>query len=840
MQKFKKPPADSENQHTKTFSCLTAPVRFQFARFVPLVLVLLAMGLVWLLSCSKLQKIGWVELPGIYVYEDILHYDSWEQTRAVYDSLLTQTRARADFPAAWELLLKIAILHEYAGNLDSARFFLLTAQSFADQHDLHSRQAVTSLRLGVLAGKIGDVEEAEIYFNQAAGQSRLAWGDSLQACYLSYRANLRFMQESYDEAIYNYQQALQLYQRLQMPRGEWLCLMSMGLAHVEQGDFADAQQWYARADSSTWGKSDGYARASSLLNRGELSYKMNEIAAALQKFREVRQLLADLRGRELETAELRWQAYLGEARCCWKQNRRAEAEEAAKNAVEILEEQTRSVANDAIKRHYLEQRQAAFAEMVGIYLGLKKYPKALEAAERGRSRAFLDLLQERGIHLRPPDEKQLASLRQHERRLNLYAALAEEKIAMTAPEALPATRLRGDTEVALSPVLNPLAGELRSLSSVTPISFQALVELAGTKQTTLLEYFVMRDSLAIFLLKPNGNLICRTTRVSRDSLTKVIAKLLAQIAAPRWRTDWRNVTRVQVSSEPAADSLEGAVALRNLYDWLIAPIAAQLPAEPQQVVTIIPHDVLFLVPFAALLDGNKHYLIESHVLATVPSAGVLKFTEQKRLHALSRQNPHLLVIGDPQYPSQSNLRPLAGAKMEAETIARLFPPDRNDLFSGELARESEIKRLAPGYTILHFATHGLLNEQAPMLSALALAADSLDGGDDGFLTCAEIFSMTQLHADLIVLSACQTGRGQITGDGILGLSRAFLYAGTPTLIVTQWSIDDQATSFLMAEFYQEYRRTSRKAMALREAQLRTLAKYKAPFYWAAFVVVGED
>jgi len=559
-------------------------------------------------------------------------------------------------------------------------------------------------------------------------------------------------------------------------------------------------------------------------------------ATALQKFREVRQRLADVRGRDLEVAEIRWQAYLGEARCCWAQNRRAEAEEAAKNAVEILEEQIWHVSNDAIKRHYLEHRQAAFAEMVGINLGLKKNRNALEAAERGRSRAFLDLLQERGIHLRPPDEQQLASLRQNHRRLQLYASLDADHIGMNAPADLPDALLRGNGDAALSPGVPTLSTELRSLSSVVPVSFQALVDIAKTKQTTLLEYFVMNDSLAIFVLKPDGGLICRTTRVSRDSLTKVVSRLLTHISAANMRTDWRNVTPVNAPPRPA-DSLQGVTLLRNLYDWLIEPIASHLPANAQQVVTIVPHDVLFVVPFAALMDGNRQYLIEKHALTTVPSAGVLKFTGQKRHHAVSRQNPYVLAVGDPHYPPQSNLRPLSGAKMEAGTIARLFPDDRSDLLSGDCARESEIKRVATGYTILHFATHGLLNEQIPLLSALAFAADSLD---DGFLTCSEIFSMPQLHADLIVLSACQTGRGLITGDGILGLSRAFLYAGTPTLIVTQWSIDDQATSFLMSEFYQEYRRTGRKAISLRHAQLQTLAQFAAPFYWAAFVVVGED
>ncbi|GEM_PF-4091525 len=805
--------------------------------FALLIFTTLAVGLIWFLSCAKKEPPPiWDELPGINVYDDVAHYGSWEQTRMAYDSLLAQARRQAERRVEWEMLLKIGILHEYEGNLDSAKFFFLSAQSFSEKYNLLSHQALVFLRLGVLEGKIGDLNQSEYYFDRAAGYGGGAWGDSLQARYLSYRANLHFMQEHYDDAISFYQQAFGLYQRLQIPRGEWLCMMSLGLAHASKKEFAGAQEWYARADSSAWGRRDIYARTLSALNRGELLYEKGEFSAALQKFLDARKQISGLIGRNLESADVKWQSYLGEARSLWAQNKRWEAEEPAKNAIRILEEQTWQISSDAIKRHYLEHRQAAFAEMVGINLGLQKPREALEAAERGRARAFLDLLQERGINLRAPDELRLASRRKYERELNLLASLDEEKFSAHSPETLPEKILRGSLDTALPPISPQLSPELRSLSSVVPVNFQALADLAKTKKTTLLEYFVLDDSLAIFIIKPNGRFAYHTVRVSRDSLTKTVADLLSQITARRSRADWRDVTLVDDVPAPA-DSLAGAQSLRQLYSWLIAPIESYLPADEDQVITIIPHDVLFLLPFPALLDGDKKYLVEKHTLATAPAAGVLKFTGQKRQLVVSQQDPHLLIVGNPHYPQQSGLRPLQGAAMEANVITRLFPDDRSVLLTGPLAYESRVKRAAPDFTIIHFATHGLFNERAPMLSALVFAADSLD---DGYLTCAEIFNMPQLHADLIVLSACQTGRGEITGDGILGLSRAFLYAGTPALIVTQWSIDDEATSFLMSEFYQEYHRGGRKALALRQAQLRALAQYPAPFYWAAFALVGED
>src|SRR5574341_260052 len=242
--------------------------RRNLQRLLSFVLLLMVVGFCLFLQCQKKADImpKWDELPGIDVYEDIELYGGWEQTRAVYDSVLAQTQNWEQ----WLVLLKISVLHESIGNLDSAQFFLENALARSPGR---SQRATILLRLGVLHGKLGDVDEAESYFDQAETIGRPAWGDSLQARYLSYRANLNFMQEHFDEAISNYQEALQLYQLQRSKRGEWICLLSLGLVHAEKGEYAAAQQWYNRADSTEWGQSDPFARAGSALNRGELHRK---------------------------------------------------------------------------------------------------------------------------------------------------------------------------------------------------------------------------------------------------------------------------------------------------------------------------------------------------------------------------------------------------------------------------------------------------------------------------------------------------------------------------------------------------------------------------------------
>ncbi|TAJ97533.1 CHAT domain-containing protein, partial [bacterium] len=143
--------------------------------------------------------------------------------------------------------------------------------------------------------------------------------------------------------------------------------------------------------------------------------------------------------------------------------------------------------------------------------------------------------------------------------------------------------------------------------------------------------------------------------------------------------------------------------------------------------------------------------------------------------------------------------------------------------------------LSPNYDILHFAVHGELNQEDPLSSALLLAAG---GKGDGKLRASEIFSLN-LKADTVVLSACETGLGKITnGDEIIGLTRAFIYAGTPSVITTLWKIDDRASYELMREFYTNLK-TKKKAEALRQAQLKIMKEFPHPFFWAAYELSGE-
>jgi CHAT domain-containing protein len=180
------------------------------------------------------------------------------------------------------------------------------------------------------------------------------------------------------------------------------------------------------------------------------------------------------------------------------------------------------------------------------------------------------------------------------------------------------------------------------------------------------------------------------------------------------------------------------------------------------------------------------------------------------------------------------LSPLPGAEQEALEIAKML---NTKALTGSKATETTVKQLMQSVDIVHLATHGLLDDFKGLgvPGAIALAPS---GQDDGLLTSGEIFDM-KLDADLVVLSACDTGRGDIKSDGVIGLSRSLITAGAPSIIVSLWAVSDDSTAMLMTEFYQNLRRNPDKAVALRNAMLSTMKKHYHPRDWAAFTLIGE-
>ena len=194
------------------------------------------------------------------------------------------------------------------------------------------------------------------------------------------------------------------------------------------------------------------------------------------------------------------------------------------------------------------------------------------------------------------------------------------------------------------------------------------------------------------------------------------------------------------------------------------------------------------------------------------------------------------------------LLPLPEAETQVKLLGQLYGPEHSKIYLGAEAREERFKKEAVTFGVLHLATHGMWNDASPMYSYLVLSQGRADQNEDGLLEAWEIMKL-DLNADLVVLSACDTARGQVvSGEGVIGLTWAFFVAGCSTTVVSQWKVESASTSNLMIEFHRSLLTSKRSAgrplgpaEALRRAALRLLRtpRYKHPFYWAPFVVIGD-
>ena len=375
--------------------------------------------------------------------------------------------------------------------------------------------------------------------------------------------------------------------------------------------------------------------------------------------------------------------------------------------------------------------------------------------------------------------------------------------------------------------------------------------IAQQQNATLVEYSIVgaddAPELYIWVIAPTGDITFRQQSLAGTDLADRVIEARDAIQVRGSRAGAPPQPRPETQAQCHAET---HAKLTQLHELLITPIADLLPTDPQQRVILVPQGDLFLVPFAALLDADGNYLMEQHTLLTAPSLHVLALTQQRR----QQQSRHLaanddvLVVGNPDMPEvqipsegwEGELSRLVWAEREAVQIAELFGAEA---LTGGAATEARIKQQMTAPRLLHLATHGLLEYGFPdesgvrdLPGAIALAPGN---GEDGLLTAAEIYGMN-LNADLVVLSACDTGRGRITGDGVVGLSRAFISAGAPSVVVSLWAVSDESTAALMVEFYNQLDQGQDKAQALRQAMLTMLQQYpEDPKHWAAFTLIGE-
>lgn len=477
---------------------------------------------------------------------------------------------------------------------------------------------------------------------------------------------------------------------------------------------------------------------------------------------------------------------------------------------------------DTEKVFIFDTEQTAYLNLQQILISKGKNEQALEIAEQGRAQAFLDLL---------------------------------------------AKQLNNNQEIFNS------------------INIEEIKKIAFDQKATLVVYSIVENSIVdhrkplyVWVVKPTGEVEFRTNdlNIFKEELSN--RKGLQNLVVGDWRDlaiAWhRSFDSPNKAAVPGSEQEERKKILQAYYNLLIKPIDKLLPTKENEKVIFVPHGALFLVPFAALQNpSNEKYLIQKHTILTAPSIQAIQFLSQRRTQKQNikpnSESEDVLIVGIKKYVKDFKkgsrqfcsrnylLKDLPKAAEEATEIAKILGLSPAKALIDDKATEAAVKQRMPQARIIHLATHGLLDsceEEAAVPGALVLAESSeTDKANDSWLTASEIFDMKDKEdrrldkAELVVLSACDTGGGRLTGDGVIGLSRSLIAAGTPSVIVSLRKVNDKSTKVLMTRFYHYwYKKKLDKAQALRQAMLDTMnatdsdtkTKYKDPSYWSAFTLIG--
>jgi CHAT domain-containing protein/uncharacterized protein HemY len=722
----------------------------------------------------------------------------YDKAKTVADQALALYQKLGDRSGETTALSNIGTIASVQGDFERATAFHNKARKIAQEIGDREKEMSIISNIGRNHADQGQYAKAFAAYDQAIAMSRQLGIPSWELTNLGNQADTYRTIGRYDKALAIYKQATQQSQKLgeQVTLGAVLIGTASTLLEQGQPDQALVPLQTALAIQQTAGarRSQIYA----LRSLGKLAAQTGDRTQALSQLQQALKLSQTV-GLPLEEG-LIWQD-LGEAHLAAQQYPAAQA--AAQKAIALAQtttdRTTEAKALTTLGAALLGMNQASQAQAP-----LTQAIARWEATRPG---------------LKDRDKIALAETQELTYRL-LQRSLVAQNQSDQALEI--AERGRGRAFVEL------FANRLGSSgANFTIPNLGAIKTIAREQNATLVQYSLVSDrELYIWVIKPTGQI-----RFHRQNLQ---TNLPPMITAARSKLGSRSRAVIRKVESVPAPSTAGD--LKLLHQALIAPIAADLPQDPNQAVIIVPQGALFMVPFAALEDAQGKALIEQHTIAVAPALQALELSHRIPANRVSGQNR--LIVGNPTMPTLAdfNLSPLPGAETEANTIAQLLSTSP---LLGNAATKPEVVRRMQTAQVIHLATHGLLDTIRGDVPGAIVLAPGTGADKDGLLSAGEIAAM-KLQADLVVLSACSTGKGDITGDGVIGLSRSLFLAGVPTVVVSLWDVDDASTAQLMTEFYRNWQeRKLDKAQALRQAMLTTRKKFSDPWHWAAFNLIGE-
>ncbi|MFW9259600.1 tetratricopeptide repeat protein [Nostoc sp. CALU 546] len=703
--------------------------------------------------------------------------------------------------------------------------------------------------------------------------------------------NIYFFLGEYQKAVYYHEESLKIAQEIKNRKAEGQSLLNLGAANLYLGYDQKAIHFIGQSLAIAQEIEDRHSEGNALSNLGDIYSKLGDYSKAIdydQQHLIVARKIKDRKGesialgnigliysyqgnyakaidysqqslaiaREINDPQSKGNLLSNLGFFLYKQGNLKLAESILFEGMKVRESLRQKKLHDNEKVSIFDTQRNTYRVLQQVLIAQNKNDAALEVAEQGRARAFVELLASR-ISFNPKEQSPASPNIEEIKQIAKTQNATLIQYSITYDDFKVAGKVEFQESELYIWVIKPTGKLTLRKVDLKPLWQQQNISLRDQVVQTR-QSIVKGVNVAI-----RGNNITFTpgdrVKLNDDDpaweawqvVSVDIKNGKITIRLPSWEAEnpaiERPITDVVEKVTNSSSVNAKNTQLQELYQLLIQPIADLLPKEEAARVIFIPQDVLFLVPFPALQDPSGQYLIDKHTILTAPSIQVLDSTYKLR-QKVPGSAKDILIVGNPTMPKISKipgeppkqLDALPGSEKEALAIASFW---KSKALIGNQATEEVVLSKLLNARIIHLATHGWFDEFGGLGSGIALAPSAKG---DGLLKAEDIFNLyappqgSPLRAELVVLSACDTGQGRLTGDGVIGLSRSIIAAGVPSVIVSLWSIPDAPTAELMTEFYENFRKNPDKATALRQAMLTTKKKHPNPADWAAFTLIGES
>lgn len=725
-------------------------------------------------------------------------------------------------------------------------------------------EARTLNNLGTVYIDLGEQPQALNYLEQALLSYQKIGDKKLEESHILNNIGAVYLNlEKQQKALDYFQQSLTIRRQSQDKLGEARSLNNIGAVYSDLGDKKQALDYFQQALPLFQSLENKLGLAATLNNIGKVYLALGEQQEALQHFQKSLPTYQQVGNRAGEAQTIYHLASVHR-----HQGDLNSALDQIKIVIKIVEELRTQIHSQELRTSYFATVQDYYQFYIDLLMQLHKQKpsqgydaQALQASEQARARSLLELLNESKADIHQGTDPQLVT---QERNLQQQIDSLEKRRIQLSNNSTDTQIKALETEnEALLEQYRQVQAKIRAkspqyaaLTQPQPLSLKQIQSSVLDEDTILLEYSLGEKRSHLWV-------------VSNQKITSYELPKRADIeaAVQNFR---QAITTPYLKNSPS---------INTLSQLILAPAAQQIKNKR---LIIVSDGALQYVPFAALntsnLQESSKYepLLLHHEIITLPSAStlaILRREHKNRQPALKT----LVVLADPIFSSdderlrrnvevsrpqssKSNLDTVAlnraaidsnisferlrFTRQEAEGILSLVPTNQSkQAVDFTASRSTAFSQELRQYRIVHFATHGILNSKHPQLSGIVLSLfDEQGRPQNGFLRLHDVFNLN-LQAELVVLSACQTGLGKaVRGEGLVGLTRGFMYAGSPRVVVSLWSVDDQATSELMKIFYENMlKKGLTPAAALRAAQTEIwrTQTYAAPYYWAAFTLQGE-